>query len=117
MIPVTQTKMHDPDNGTHGNCLAAAMASVLEIPLSDIPAFEEMSEESWHDSLLEFLYGRGYDVDVLQVPPAGYGIAHGMGPRGVHHSVVVLDGEFIHDPHPSGLYLDSIDCYWQFTNL
>jgi hypothetical protein len=117
MIPVTQTKLHDPANGVRGNCLAAAIASVLEIPIDEVPAFEEhydLPDDEWFDLLYDFLDGRQLEALYTDRPPKGYAIAHGVGSTGIRHSVVVLDGEFVHDPHPRGTFLKTVDYYWFF---
>lgn len=100
MIPVTQTKLHDPDNGVNGNCWRAAIASILEIGIDDIPHLED-AEYGWVD-FHEFLLTQGMVPKFSDDPPEGYVLAVGLSPRGVSHCVVAKDGEFVHDPHPAG---------------
>lgn len=116
MRPVFQTKMHNPKEGIRGNCLAAAIASVMELSIEDVPAFEDsydLPDDQWQELLWDFLHAKKYDLEQWDDAPNGYAIAHGVGARGVRHSVVVLDGVFAHDPHPSRGFLESVDYYWR----
>jgi len=104
--------------GEDGNCLAACIASICEVPLDDVPqpTREELaSVEQWHLYLVRlhegFLWARGvyllpvsYLTNTAQsVAPMGYSILTGRSPRtGGYHSVVCFDGEVVHDPHPQG---------------
>lgn len=100
MTPVDQTKFGKP----HGNCLAAATASVTDIPLEDFPDLSE--ENGWYRRYEVFLNHRGYELLYLDntchpYRPPCYAIGAGMSPRGLMHSCVFLDGKLVHDPHPS----------------
>jgi hypothetical protein len=119
MIKVDQTKLHDPDNGVRGNCYAACIASLLELPLEDVPAFEDMYNSGkekwkWFGIFLKFLQGKGYEFHGTGKPSQirdpyfargvdGYVMAYGESPRDskVTHAVIYKDGEMVHDPHPS----------------
>lgn len=118
MIPVYQTKFSSADGSTHGNCLAACVASIFEIPIDQVPAWEEMGEE-WSDSFLQFIEESGYEYegsyvvnggtwgDMLQWSAGvdGYFIVGGKSPRSYvqrGHAVIYRNGEMVHDPHPSG---------------
>lgn len=39
MIPLRQRNKHDPENGVYGDCHRAALASLLELPLDEVPHF------------------------------------------------------------------------------
>ncbi len=39
MIPLMQRNHHDPANGIYGDCHRAAIASLLELPMDDVPHF------------------------------------------------------------------------------
>ena len=41
---VKQTIEHDPESGNWGNCFSAVLASLLDIPIEDVPVF---SGEGW----------------------------------------------------------------------
>ncbi|GAA4328474.1 hypothetical protein [Flaviaesturariibacter amylovorans] len=60
MIPLTQTKFSLKNAAgewvQHGNCWATAIASILELPLSEVPNFEVWYE--WEDGLWWYLTDR-----------------------------------------------------------
>lgn len=119
MKPVTQSKLYQEDAPMRGNCRAACVASLLEIPLWMVPPIEDMrgdlQEERWNDWLdrmfgLEFVRNHGDGV-----PPAEFYIACGPSPRGVgsiYHSVVYSNGQLVHDPHPSGAGVQRVEWTW-----
>ena len=49
---VKQTIEHDPEKGNCGNCFSAVLASLLDIPIEDVPVF---SGEGWLLRVNEFL--------------------------------------------------------------
>ncbi len=73
MIPVYQT-VHGP----RGNCYAACLASILEVPLAELPAVVTVAR--WDR------------------PPPGYAIASVRVRDQSIHAVVCLDGQIVHDP-------------------
>ena len=111
----------DQDRFGHGegNCYAAAIASILELDLEELRAFERLYLGYWsgaihghHDfekrgAYLRELRRLGVTAVTLscatgdRIVPKGYSIADGPSPRGIDHSCVALDGELVHDPHPS----------------
>ncbi len=103
MIPITQTKLHS--NTVTGNCLAASLASILEIPLSDVPEFENMKHPKWWDAMRDWLFKIGFDFVQWREPVVlpGYYLVMGTSPRdpAINHQVIYLKGEMVHDPHPS----------------
>lgn len=54
MKPTKQTVLHDPANGKHGNCLSAVLASLLHLPIEDVPVFSE-PHPKWQQDLNEWL--------------------------------------------------------------
>ena len=102
---VDQTKLHDPKNGVTGNCLAAAVASVLGLTLEEVPEFEEMSRGRYFVELISFAAttGRRLVYHPETHPPRGLSIGTVSSPRfpSEAHAVVCLDGEVVHDPHPT----------------
>lgn len=143
MLPVTQSILADPSrndghdaSGQPGDCYRAAIASVLELPLHEVPHFAAFGDQ-WQEKSEEWLLGRGigrcfYWGDWLEglhypiwVGPEGLELREGIvadhvigalgagpSPRGDFRHVVVLDhqtGATIHDPHPSRRGLDEID--------
>lgn len=115
MIPVYQEfPDHDPDNGVIGDCIRAALASILELDLSQVPHFMAMH---WPDTATanraidQFVVRHGYmlltlpgktfmelmegdDVECFHLI-IGYD-----GVDGLPHAVVGLNGQIVHDPDP-----------------
>ena len=121
MIPVDQSRLHDPENGVCGDCHSACIASILGLPIEALDQFHEnytawgMSFEAekvdWeaHAAATNALIEIGYipvsiDMNTPARPgraPKGYSIANGPSDRGCDHSCVALDGVIVFDPHPS----------------
>ena len=109
MIPVKQTIL-SADEG--GNCFAACLASILELPVRVVPnaAAEWIKGDSdehlnagWA-LIRSWLYGLGLDVQCFDESwrPSGYWIAIVDSPRfpGKTHAVVFEGESFVWDPHP-----------------
>jgi hypothetical protein len=121
MTPVNQSKLYAADAIHNGNCFAACLASLLDLPLWMVPPFEDMFGRSdWSDRVDEWLtrvHGfirvrtEGHVVDGL---PEFY-IASGLSPRGVRHSVIYSAGVMVHDPHPSKAGIASVEWTWHFA--
>ena len=114
MKPVDQDRF---GAGT-GNCFSACVASILELPLSEVPFF--MSPEDWWPPFVEWCAARGWEAAFhygTEYKPLGYSIAGGLSPRfeGCGHACVALDGNVVHDPHPDRLGLPSIEDYITLT--
>lgn len=118
MTPVMQTKLHGKDGAHNGNCLAAALASLLDLPLWMVPPFEDMFGRSdwraridaWLSRLLASELKR-VEGHVIEDLPEFY-IASGLSPRGVRHSVIYRSGALAHDPHPSGAGILEVEWCW-----
>ena len=118
MRPVDQTTFGFPG----GNCFSACVASILELPIEDVPYFmgdgtAEGTGGQWWDRFLAWLAPRGY-VAVYHpegsAAPEGLHILSGHSPRrpedrGAMHAVVARGTEILHDPHPSRAGLLSHD--------
>lgn len=121
MKPVDQTKFGYPG----GNCYAAALASILEIALIDIPEFGV--DDGWYDKFSRYMVShhalQPLDLDVKSLPewatPRGFHLINGKSPRiNARHTVVGFNGEPIHDPYPGGsCELVSIQSYTVFIVL
>lgn len=92
MTPVKQTKLYGKDGIHNGNCLAACLASLLDLPLWMVPPFEDMfGRNEWRiriDEWLSKMHGKKmvrYAEEPATDQPV---IANGLSPRGVHHSVI-----------------------------
>ena len=121
MKPVMQSKLYREDAPMRGNCRAACVASLLEIPLWMVPPIEDMrgdlQEERWNAWLermfgIEFVRTHGH-----QPIPSEFYIACGPSPRGggIYHSVVYSRGALAHDPHPSGAGVVSVEWTWHLA--
>lgn len=117
--PVLQTRFGYPD----GNCLAAALASILEVELCVIPEFG--IGDDWYVRFSEYMvshYGlQPIDVYASDLPerfkPKGYHLINGRSPRGdMFHTMVGFCCNPIHDPHPKGnCQLLEIESYTLFV--
>ena len=106
MKPVDQTVFEDGK----GNCLAACVASILELPIEVVPNF---AEHGFLDGVRAWLKQLGFEL--VRVYPTGEAsifanapaIVAGWSPRGggKQHAVVGRSDsgglEVLHDPHPS----------------
>ncbi len=105
MKPVDQTTFGAPG----GNCLSACIASLLELPIEEVPYFGPPdrigTREEWGKNIEQWLNPRGFYSIMfphgLTFVPPGFHILSGMSPRGVRHSVVAHGERTVHDPHPS----------------
>lgn len=120
MNKVTQRYLHEPDKGIYGDCWAACIASITEIPLEEIPDPNDPANKEWSIywvNMWNFLQEKGYNLYVEDVHKfKGNGnpvMAIGKSPRCVgenadlYHAVVWNDG-IIHDPHPDNTGIHSI---------
>lgn len=124
MNPTEQTILHDPDNGKHGNCLSAVLASLLHVDIEVIPVFS--NPDTWIVDLNRWLrtYGLAY-VTLPNFDLAAFGISGlfheiaGNTSRStdVPHACVAVDGKVTFDPHPSAAGLRSVDSYGIFVAL
>jgi len=122
MKPVNQIYLHDPDNNSVGDCWRACIASVLELPIEEVPHFGLLDVREGRREELKFLSKYGYTIYAIygdgsmgnhpkiEVDENEYYFAIGVSPRdkNVHHQVVCHKGEIVHDPHPDKTNLKSI---------
>lgn len=105
MKPVYQDKF-----GVGGNCFAACLASLFEIPLDSMPDFCERGvDEEWWASVREWLAQRGYGIMTVTCVDIGWleqydgwMIVSGKSDRDLNHATLWRRGTMRHDPHPSG---------------
>lgn len=118
MIPVDQTIMHDPEAGAIGNCMQAALASILELPLERVPHFVQLYPDSKEcgDAMFAWLLQRHVLWMQLSgddpVPDDMPCLLYGQSERGVPHVVVGRGRTVAHDPHPSRAGLTEIQGIW-----
>jgi hypothetical protein len=113
--PVTQSILHDDPDGRPGNCLQAAVASLLELPLQSVPHFVSQASD-WLERMAAFCNAHGYQLQTQPVDEhCAYGMAWGPSERGVRHAVCWADGRMVHDPHPSRVGLLHVTDLIAFT--
>ena len=105
MIPVKQTLL-GPEQG---NCFAACIASILELPISSVPNF--CLYHDWFQRVNEFLEPLGLCYIEVDISASGlmYGLLNnnnfyvlsGKSPNyDCLHAVVAQGDVIVHDPHP-----------------
>jgi hypothetical protein len=69
MIPVTQTKVvvknSSGDTVVRGNCFAAVVASLLEVPITEVPNVEvlfDVDGVSWYGVMDAWIKSKGFDL-------------------------------------------------------
>lgn len=106
MIPVFQTIL-GPERG---NCFAACLASILEVPLETVPGHDGCDtgrDEEWRAIYTDFLNGLGFGWfdarlnpdDPVELKGFLLGVVRFPGSPSTH-AVVLKDGEIVHDPIP-----------------
>jgi hypothetical protein len=102
----TVTKPYPPD--LTGNCMQAAVATLLQLPLEEVPDFinpESVNKDLFWRNLEEFLNKRNLTHVCLGwlLNPKALHIAIGPTTRSKDetHSVVYRGEEMVWDPHPS----------------
>lgn len=114
MTPVYQTDL----TPTHGNCFSACLASVLDLPIEQVPNFYDIAPHEngpWWDAVRAWLKPLGWSVIHLTLDPAHLGefpgvfIVGGKTSRHTDHAVVYQDGHLVHDPFPGGVGLVRVD--------
>lgn len=142
MIPVTQTKVNvknsNGDTVVYGNCFAAVIASMLELPITEVPnveVFFHMSHPHWSFIMDTFLKSKGWELwgddryrcfhtglitdqdemdkaqELCEQLKDSYYLASGLSARGVHHICIYQNGQLVWDPHPSREGLKTIDTF------
>lgn len=130
MIPVLQQYTVDDNAGRRGDCVRAVIASLLELPLADVPHFVQEDADgglNWWVHITNWLHTRG--LALYAVDPAEPGLAprrgehywvSGASPRGylgegvctVLHAVIYRDEQLAHDPHPDGGGVVTVNERW-----
>lgn len=111
MTPVDQSIMHDPANGQWGDCMRACIASLLALPILDVPHFNEGGPRglefdrrvrdflAQHGLIEVRIHSKTSQAHVIQ--GTCHHLIYGYTERGTYHAVVGLNGKVVHDPHPS----------------
>lgn len=117
MMPVAQQRIHMPGRGQYGDCHRAVMASLFEIPISDVPYFNEDGPgadrfdarvSAWlaerNLSSVTFpLQGSIQSVleGVAKCCPSAFWMLSGTSRGGLDHMVICRGAEVVHDPAPA----------------
>ena len=127
MIKIYQTKFRGTDApvGERGNCWQAAVASILELPLEEVPDIQIYDEDMhWFDQFREWLAQYGLGAIGLStggnITIQGYCLMECKSTtlkNGEMHVVVGLNQEMIHDPNPNATNLGEVVDYIVFTAL
>ena len=112
IMRVDQTLFGHPN----GNCFSACIASVLHLPIENVPSFMGRGDGGeWFDALAEWLKPRGlyplfFNLKGWSPPDDAVCILGGKSPRGdFMHAVVGVGARVEHDPHPSRAGLVTMD--------
>jgi hypothetical protein len=120
MTAQKQTRLSDPEHPKKGNCFTACLASILDMPIEQVPNFIDFGQD-WFEPFYKFLREHGFEyhglrhgTDALTYEPGidGYYIVGGKSHREFAmsgHAVVFRHGKMIFDPHPSNDGLLSIE--------
>lgn len=112
MTPQRQTVFVDTHPKGWGNCQSAAMASILDMPLSEVidTTDEKVRADGFWEPINHWLNKRGLKMTSIgdSVGPGDerlkgkYSLGCGPSPRGAFwHVVVCKHGRMVFDPHPS----------------
>ncbi len=104
MTPVLTTK--STLRGEKGNCLAATLASILDLNINDIPQFEEMCKATWKNALQNWSANIGIVITFTHDIPDGFSIGIGKHKSGELHAVILNDGKFHFDPNGTNLFYE-----------
>lgn len=107
-----------------GNCDKTCLATLIGYDPHDIPNYQTANGDEWWKWRNRFLNSIGFHIicfgDLLVAPPFGFCIAVGKSPRGDWNHAVLAKVEFgsyklLHDPHPSGDFLDGSPVQFEFV--
>lgn len=100
--------------GTIGNCVQAAVSSILGLEMNEVPHFLRVAEipEEWELVFRKWMTAQGFHIvnygGEWQFP--GLYLASGPTKRNpnIWHMVVMRDGKLVHDPHPDNIGLSIV---------
>src|SRR5471030_594009 len=109
MIPQDQEFLHDSEKGIQGDCARAVIASLLELPIAEVPHFMQLADE------VHGFWNRLYDW--REGDPDLYHEMSGPSPRGngTYHAIVGKNGKPFFDPHPSRAMLGGDPTQWRIS--
>ena len=125
MKAVFSSIKHDPDNGDWGDCHRACVASLLELPIEEVPhcwdgydgSSSEMEIGRRNDWMTEFLLSKGFILHSFYADggeisldemidmfsdsnPGVYFLLSGESATGNDHAVICRNGVIEHNPTP-----------------
>lgn len=106
MRPVFQTVF----GAIKGNCMQAAVASMLELPLMAVLDFGNLKGDAY-TRMRKYFEDAGYELKRGEPPPDRYYFAIGTSTQGHEHIVIMLNGALAHDPNPKGAGLVRVNGY------
>ena len=119
---VTQWFLAGREDGIPGDCVRAAVASLLNLDPAEVPHFTCQDDTRvWPLALAAFANQHGWNVERREFKEEEgdrlprFGLAIGQSPRGISHAVVTRDGEIAWDPHPSREGLRFVQQVIEFT--
>lgn len=105
MIPVFQTRY----GKDFGNCFQAAVASLFELGLDDVPDFCNVYNKNYYEYFVRWLNERGLSAVPIKVDSLEslnykdcYLLVSGKGKDGINHQVIYKNGEIVHNPNKNG---------------
>lgn len=112
MTPADQTLFRE--RGETGNCMQACLATILGLPLHEVPHFA-LFGRNWTNAFTDWCDAKGLDWsgDTPENRPKELCIAMGTSPRDPkgQHAVVYHHGRMVFDPHPSRAGLVDVTSY------
>lgn len=106
-----------------GNCFAACIASVMELPLNHVPNIEELffiQGDYWQEVLQTWLTAKGWEWNyvkedyIIKLPKDQFYFVVGKSPRGsFNHIVVYQNGKLVHDPYPGANGIEGEPLYFE----
>lgn len=116
MKPVDQEFINGNPDGVPGDCVRAATATLLNLPIAAVPHFVAAHGGQWRTAWERWLDER--DLIVVELDPRqrplGFFLAVGPTERtgrgnNVSHMIVMHGGGIGHDPHPSRAGLTGVE--------
>jgi hypothetical protein len=106
-------------DGANGDCLQAAIATALQLPIAAVPNFSPF-RAGWFEAIQLWARNNGYALYGVDDPTKFADlrvIATGPAARGHQHAVVWQDDHMVHDPHPDRTGLVEVREYWAIEDL
>jgi len=120
-----QTKFSE--KGQIGNCMMTCFANYFGELISQVPPIEELfpfGTHLWEETLDFWMEEKGYVVYRCLSDPYDKGLVKdleiyfgaGTSIRGHHHLIMLANGEFLFDPHPSNGGVEVLE-YWYLKKI